>query len=65
MRTLNPDVAKVFKLSDRGMDLFKAWEKCGSPTTWGNVQRQYKLRNEASALIPEIARDTTAASEVS
>jgi hypothetical protein len=49
MRTLNPDVAKVFKLSDRGMDLFKAWEKCGSPTTWGNVQRQYKLRNEASA----------------
>ena len=40
MRTLNPDVAKVFTLADRGMDLFKAWEKCGSPTTWGNVQRQ-------------------------
>ena len=50
MRTINPDVAKVFKMADRGMDLFKAWEKCGSPTTWGNVQRQYNSRQQAPAL---------------
>ena len=41
MRSTNPDVAKVVKLADRGMDLHKACEKCGSPTLWVNVQQQY------------------------
>ena len=41
-RSETPDVAKVFVLASRGVDLHKAWEKCGSPTTWGNVQRRFK-----------------------
>ena len=36
MRLTNPDVVHVFKMVDRGMDLEKAWLKCGSPIIWGN-----------------------------
>ena len=35
----DPNIAKVLKLTDRGMELRAAWEKCGSPTTWGNMRR--------------------------
>ena len=48
MRAPNHDVLKVFALADRTGDLHKAWEKMGSPTTWGNVQRLYKARATAA-----------------
>jgi len=47
-RSETPDVAKVFVLASRRMDLHKAWEKCGSPTTWGNVQRRFKAAQPAA-----------------
>ena len=49
-RSETPDVAKVFVLASRGMDLQKAWEKCGSPTTWGNVQRRFKAAHAGGVL---------------
>ena len=41
-RTESDDVAKVFVMASRGMDLKRAFEQCGSPTSWGNVQRRFK-----------------------
>ena len=41
-RQENEAVGKVFVMAGRGMDLQKAWERCGKPTTWGNVLRRYK-----------------------
>ena len=47
-RKEDADVAKVFLLVGRGMDLRAAWVKCDEPTTWGNVQRRYKERLRAT-----------------
>ena len=40
-RIEDPRVAQVFLMASRGMPLKAAWEKCGNPTTWANVQRRY------------------------
>ena len=45
----NPEVQKVFSMADNGMELRAAFEACHEPTTWGNVQRQYKARCTAAA----------------
>ena len=52
MRPPNPDMVKVFKAVDRGMELEAAWVKYGSPTTWGNVLRLYNARTAAAAPAP-------------
>ena len=44
----DPQITKVFLMAGRGMDLHASWLKCGSPTTWGNVQRRFRL--DASGL---------------
>ena len=45
MRTVNPDVVRVFRMAERGMDLEKAFEKCGSPTSWysSNVKTRFRV----------------------
>ena len=42
-RSEDPAIAKVFVMAARGMDLHAAWLRCGSPTSWGNVQRRHKI----------------------
>ena len=42
-RSEDPAIAKVFVMAARGMDLHAAWLRCGSPTSWGNVQRRFKV----------------------
>ena len=54
-RSETSGVAKVFVLASRGMDLHKAWEKCGSPTTWGNAQRRFKAAQPAAPAAPAAA----------
>ena len=49
MRTINPDELKVFRMAERGMALKKAFEKCGSPTSWANVLRQWNERQALAA----------------
>ena len=48
-RTMDEDLAKGLTMAGRGMALKAAWEACGSPGSWGNVQRQHRARQPAVA----------------
>ena len=50
----NPEVAKVFLMADRGMQLQKAFDKVRPNVTWKNVRRQYNARTAAAAPEPEL-----------
>ena len=45
-------------VAGRGMDLKAAWERCGKPTSWGNVQRRF---NESLRPPPRAAPGVAAA----
>jgi len=40
----NPEVAKVFLMTHRGMELWKAFDKVKPGVSWPNVRRQYNAR---------------------
>ena len=45
----NPAFAKIFQKADRGIDLKKAWQQHGAPTTLKNIQRVYRKHQEVAA----------------
>ena len=62
MRLPDPALEKVFVLHERGMNLYKAWQKNGEPTTWGNVTKQWKARcgaREPAPAAPSSSRSTS------
>ena len=61
VRKANENLQKVWTLADRGMDLKKAWERAGRPTTFKNVQRAYAARCSTTAAPAPAASSKTPA----